>query len=72
MIFCMEKTLICHLFHKKDPRYFWECSEIYERINANLFRTIDFSLPSELTDEENIELLLNLLKNYLEKVMYIH
>ena len=43
-------------FSQKDPRYFWECSEVYERVNANLFRTVDFSLPSELTDEENIEL----------------
>ena len=43
-------------FSQKDPRYFWECSEVYERANANLFRTVDFSLPSELTDEENIEL----------------
>lgn len=43
-------------FSQNDPRYFWECSEVYERVNANLFRTIDFSLPSELTDEENIEL----------------
>lgn len=43
-------------FSQDDPRYFWECSEVYERVNANLFRTVDFSLPSELTDEENIEL----------------
>ena len=43
-------------FSQDNPRYFWECSEIYERVNANLFRTVDFSLPSELTDEENIEL----------------
>ena len=43
-------------FSQDNPRYFWECSEIYERINANLFRTIDFSLPYEFSDEENIEL----------------
>lgn len=43
-------------FSQDDPRYFWECSEVYERVNANLFRTVDFSLPYELTDEENIEL----------------
>lgn len=43
-------------FSQHDPRYFWECSEVYERINANLFRTIDFSLPYEFSDEENIEL----------------
>lgn len=43
-------------FSRDNPRYFWECSEVYERVNANLFRTVDFSLPYELTDEENIEL----------------
>ena len=43
-------------FSQDNPRYFWECSEIYERINANLFRTIDFSLLYEFSDEENIEL----------------
>ena len=35
-------------FSHDNPRYFWECTELYERVNANLFRTIDFSLPSEL------------------------
>lgn len=43
-------------FSQDDPRYFWECAEVYEDVNANLFRTIDFSLPYELSDEENIEL----------------
>ena len=46
-------------FSHDNPRYFWECTELYERVNANLFRTIDFSLPSELSDEENIELASN-------------
>ena len=46
-------------FSHDNPRYFWECSEVYERVNANLFRTIDFSLPYELSDEENIELASN-------------
>lgn len=43
-------------FSQENPRYFWECDEVYEDVNANLFRTIDFSLPYELSDEENIEL----------------
>ena len=43
-------------FASEDPRVFWESCENYERANANTFRTIDFSLPTELSDEENIEL----------------
>ena len=43
-------------FASEDPRVFWESCENYERANANTFRTIDFSLPAELSDEENIEL----------------
>ena len=49
-------------FSRDNPRYFWECTELYERVNANLFRTIDFSLPYELTDEENIDLATNYAK----------
>lgn len=43
-------------FASDDPKIFWEACENYERSNANTFRTIDFSLPAELSDEENIEL----------------
>lgn len=43
-------------FASEDPKLFWESCENYERANANTFRTIDFSLPAELSDEENIEL----------------
>ena len=43
-------------FASEDPKLFWESCENYERANANIFRTIDFSLPAELSDEENIEL----------------
>lgn len=43
-------------FASEDPRVFWESCENYERANANTFRTIDFSLPTELSYEENIEL----------------
>ena len=43
-------------FASEDPKLFWESCENYERANANTFRTIDFSLPTELADEENIEL----------------
>lgn len=43
-------------FASEDPKLFWESCENYERANANTFRTIDFSLPAELSDEENIEI----------------
>lgn len=43
-------------FASEDPKLFCESCENYERANANTFRTIDFSLPAELSDEENIEL----------------
>ena len=43
-------------FASEDPKLFWESCENYERANANTFRTIDFSLPTEFSDEENIEL----------------
>ena len=43
-------------FASENPKLFWESCENYERANANTFRTIDFSLPAELSDEENIEI----------------
>ncbi|WP_177162436.1 MobA/MobL family protein [uncultured Fusobacterium sp.] len=43
-------------FASENNKYFWECCEEYERENANLFRSIDFSLLAELSDEENIDL----------------
>lgn len=43
-------------FASENNKYFWECCEQYERGNGNLFRSIDFSLPTELSEEENIEL----------------
>lgn len=43
-------------FAQNDPKYFWKCNELYESVNANHFRTIEFSLPHELSDKENIEL----------------
>lgn len=49
-------------FAQDDPKYFWECNELYESVNANHFRTIEFSLPHELSDKENIELATNYAK----------
>lgn len=54
-----------------NPKYFWECCELYERKNSNTFRTIDFSLPAELSEEENIELATSFAKNlFKDKFVY--
>ena len=49
-------------FASDDSKKFWKACEEYERVNANTFRTIDFSLLTELSDEENIELATNFAK----------
>ena len=43
-------------FSENNGEKFWESVELFERKNANLFRTIVFSLPHELSDKENTEL----------------
>ena len=43
-------------FAKNNPSLFWNSVENYERNNSNDFREIEFTLPHELTIEENIEL----------------
>lgn len=47
-----------------SSNHFWEALEKYERINSNDFREIEFSLPHELSVEENIELA----KEYADKL----
>lgn len=42
-------------FARDSAMRFWKHVESYERINANLFREIEFSIPHELNDEERIE-----------------
>lgn len=43
-------------FAEGNPIKFWDYAEKNERVNSNLFREIEFSLPHELTEIENIEL----------------
>ena len=52
-------------FAKDNPRFFWTCAESFERVGGNQYRKIEFSLPHELTDEENIKLA----KTYIEKLL---
>ena len=40
----------------KDINEFWKTCEAYERVNANLFRELEITLPKELTKEENVKL----------------
>ncbi|MBC2856991.1 MobA/MobL family protein [Cetobacterium sp. 2A] len=53
-------------FAKENPIEFWKNLEIYERANSNQFREIEFSLPCELADEENIELATRFAKKIFE------
>lgn len=43
-------------FCNRDPQKFWEAVDFYERVGGTKYRKIEFSLPAELSDEENIEL----------------
>lgn len=43
-------------FSENNGEKFWKSVELFERKNANLFRTIVFSLPHKLSNEENTEL----------------
>lgn len=38
-----------------DPRRFWELSDVRERANATLYHEIEFALPRELTQAQQIE-----------------
>lgn len=44
------------LFAKENPIEFWKSAEVFERSNGNVFREIEFSLPHELSEEDNINL----------------
>ena len=54
--FLYSENINMPLFAKNNPLSFWENVEKYERIDSNDFREIEFSLPAELSIEENIEL----------------
>ncbi len=38
-----------------DPRRFWELSDVRERANATLYHEVEFALPRELTQAQQIE-----------------
>ena len=50
----------------KSPKDFWVAADEKERINGTVYKEIRISLPNELTDEKNIELLNEFLDTILE------
>ncbi|MDD5471147.1 MAG: MobA/MobL family protein [Sideroxydans sp.] len=40
----------------KSPSDYWDAADQYERANGTVYREIEFALPKELSDNENIEL----------------
>ena len=41
---------------KEDPRSYWEAADLHERVNGRLFREVEFALPRELSEGDQIEL----------------
>lgn len=54
--FIYSENINMPLFAKENPIQFWENVKRYERVDSNDFREIEFTLPCELSIEENIEL----------------
>ena len=41
---------------EEDPRSYWEAADVHERANGRLFREVEFALPRELNEGDQIEL----------------
>ena len=41
---------------EENPRSYWEAADLHERANGRLFREVEFALPRELNEGEQIEL----------------
>ena len=41
---------------KDDPRSYWEAADEHERVNGRLFREVEFALPRELNEGDQVEL----------------
>ncbi|WP_257645714.1 MobA/MobL family protein [Ottowia beijingensis] len=46
-----------------SPRTFWRTADRYERLNGAAYREIELALPRELSNEQNIELVKNLVQS---------
>ena len=50
---------------KEDPREFWKAADEFERANGRSYTEIEIALPNELTREQQIELVEELIKDQL-------
>ena len=41
---------------EEDPRSYWEAADEHERANGRLFREVEFALPRELNEGDQVEL----------------
>ena len=41
---------------KEDPSAYWEAADLHERVNGRLFREVEFALPRELNEGDQVEL----------------
>jgi ATP-dependent exoDNAse (exonuclease V) alpha subunit len=41
---------------ENSPRNYWEGADVYERANGRLFKQIEFALPRELSQQQQVEL----------------
>ena len=41
---------------EEDPRSYWEAADEHERVNGRLFREVEFALPRELNEGDQVEL----------------
>ena len=39
-----------------DPRSYWEAADQHERVNGRLFREVEFALPKELNEGDQVEM----------------
>ena len=46
----------CRSGPKDDPRSYWEAADEHERVNGRLFRNVEFALPRELNEGDQVEL----------------
>ena len=52
-------------FAKDNPSCFWECADEFEGVGRNVYRKIEFSLPAELNDENNVKIAYDFAKKLL-------
>jgi len=40
----------------EDPLVYWDAADVYERANGCVYREVEFALPAELSEQDNLEL----------------